>query len=153
FNRAQQARSYRLEASALSNLGDIYEQEHNYSRARQFYSRSLTLCRSLHHVLGEAEAQIHLGHLYAETAQWAAAVESLNKALELSEKAGRLGSRAHSYYELAHLYQNWHQLDVAKAKAESAIEIIESQRTKVSDFGSRATYFASVHEYYQLYIE
>ena len=44
-------------------------------------------------------------------------------------------------------------MEKARSEIEKPIAIIESQRLRIAKFDSRAQYFASVHEYYSLYIQ
>jgi CHAT domain-containing protein/Tfp pilus assembly protein PilF len=153
LQRTEEIESYREHVSALSNLGEIYDRQHNYGRAKVFFSQALAICRSIDHAIGEADVLIHLGHLYLEEEEYKSAVESFQQALQSAEKVDRVSRQAEAHYELATVYYALKQYDQAEAESESAIQIIESERTKVPDFDSRASYFASVHEYYQLYID
>lgn len=153
LRRAHRAQNYRVEASALFNLGDVHEHDHNYTKAEILYGRSLGLCRSAHNAFGEIEVLLRFGRLYAETGRYPQALQSFKSALKLADSIGQVAKQAQTHYELARLHQALQQFDEAKAQAENATAIIESERTKVSDFDSRATYFASVHQYYQLYID
>lgn len=153
LQRAQEIGGYREQVSALSDLGEIYEKRHDYRRSKLFFSRALTICHAIDHAIGEADVLMHLGNLYLEKKEYKLTLEVFHQALQSAEKIDRVSRQAEAHYDLATVYHTLQQYDKAKAESESAIQIIESERTKVSDFDSRATYFASVHQYYQLYID
>jgi CHAT domain-containing protein/tetratricopeptide (TPR) repeat protein len=153
LSRAQRAHHYHNEAAAFANLADVAQIQHQYRKAETLYLRSIELSRSARDVWDEIGILISLGRLYVKTRQYEKAEHSLHDALRLEESNDEAAREAQVHYELATMYQSLHKYDVAKTESEAAIHIIESQRTKVSDFESRATYFASVHEYYQLYID
>jgi CHAT domain-containing protein len=56
-------------------------------------------------------------------------------------------------YELAYADRRLGRLEDGLQAIQRTIDIIESQRLKMSAFDSRASYFASVHKYYSLYIQ
>src|SRR5262249_10261149 len=56
-------------------------------------------------------------------------------------------------YELASVYYRLNRLEDAQSAIEKTIDIIEKQRVSISQFDSRASYFASVHRYYTLYVQ
>ncbi len=60
---------------------------------------------------------------------------------------------AATLYNLARLERDRGNLNEARALTESAIEVIESLRTKVASQELRASYFASVRQHYELYMD
>ncbi|HET9479194.1 MAG TPA: CHAT domain-containing protein, partial [Pyrinomonadaceae bacterium] len=58
-----------------------------------------------------------------------------------------------SFYNLAHLERSRGNLDEAKRHIKAAIALAEDVRTKVSSQDLRATYFATVRDSYDLYID
>lgn len=153
LRRARRAKNYRDQASSLLNLGDIYARQGDYKRSNTLFSQALALCHAIEHAHAETDVLIHLGRLYVEEGQYTAAIGSFQQAVRSANRIDRVSRQAEAHYGLASAYRALKQYDQAKTESESAIQIIESERTKVSDFDSRATYFASVHQYYQLYID
>lgn len=143
----------RFEASAWSELGDIAVRQGNYRKAEYTYLKALFIYRSADHAIGEAEVLIGLGHLYSEQARNEEALSHLHKALGIVQGMEQVSQVARVHSEIAAVYFHQHHLDDAKNEIEKALKLIESQRTKVASFDDRASYFASVHEYYQLDIE
>ncbi|HEX6732028.1 MAG TPA: CHAT domain-containing tetratricopeptide repeat protein, partial [Pyrinomonadaceae bacterium] len=75
------------------------------------------------------------------------------RALLLSRKSADPVSEALTLYNLAHLERDRGNLDEARRQIEKAVEIVESLRTKVSSQDLRTTYFATVRDSYELYID
>ncbi|HEY6252124.1 MAG TPA: tetratricopeptide repeat protein, partial [Candidatus Angelobacter sp.] len=153
LKRARQLKTYREEAAAFSDLGDIYLYEEKYRQAELFYKRSLSAYKRAKYIAGEADILTRFGRLCARTKRYGEALTYFNLAIVRAKAAKEVVKEAEAHYELADTHRLSGQFELAKAESEKALGIIESERVKVSDFGSRATYFASVHEYYQLYIE
>jgi CHAT domain-containing protein len=137
----------------MLDLGAVSELQHEYERARSLYVHALALARSAQDNFDESEALIKIGRFYALQKQYAQSLQAFDGALELKNSANDVTASAKIYFEIASVYQSLHKLPTAQKEIEKAIQIIESQRTKVSDYESRASYFASVHQYYELYVE
>jgi CHAT domain-containing protein len=150
---AQKAGNLNHIASAQANLGDVYELKREFARAEAFYSLSLKGYRAVPNPLGEGRVLIHLAHVYSEQGKFPQAIAALTKARELKEKTGQVEEVAQIDYELASIHRKEGRLEDAKQAIQNTIAIIESQRLKMSAFDSRAAYFASVHQYYSLYIQ
>jgi CHAT domain-containing protein/tetratricopeptide (TPR) repeat protein len=150
---AQQAGYYRLQASALSQLADVYRLQHNYGKAQSFYLKALALYRSVKQVFGEIEVLTLLSRLYLEKGQPQESLRLLNEALPISKATHQVSSITKVHAEAASVYSNLRDLPRAQKEIEIAIPLIESFRKKVSSIDDRASYFASVHEYYQIYID
>jgi len=140
-------------AHALQDMAVGYEAENRYSQAESFYRSSLNSYRAAKNVYSEGEVLIRLGHLQANQKRYEEAINSLEQGKTLEEKIGRTAEVARVWYELAYIYRQLNRLKDAQFAIENSIEIIEKQRVKTSDFESRASYFASVHLYYTLYIQ
>ncbi|HWZ44506.1 MAG TPA: CHAT domain-containing tetratricopeptide repeat protein [Candidatus Saccharimonadales bacterium] len=149
---AQRPANDRMRASASVNLADFYARQHMAKKAEEFYVFAVELCRQVHHDLGRMDALIHLGHFYIEQGDDSKALGALQEALPLAESNALAASQAQIHFETAAAYQLMNDLTRARLEIEKTIQIIETQRPKVADFGSRAAYFSSVHGYYQLYI-
>src|SRR5262249_9181493 len=80
-------------------------------------------------------------------------VTLLKDALQLKESTEQIEDVARIHYEMARIYRHQHRLNEARDESEKTIQIIESQRLRIARFDSRAQYFASVHQYYSLYIQ
>jgi CHAT domain-containing protein/Tfp pilus assembly protein PilF len=150
---AREAGDSALTASSLADLATVYEAEKRYAKAETLYRRALETYRAVNHLYGEGDILIRLGRLQANRGKYQEAIELLDRANSLKEKTEQIEEVAKVRYELARIYLNLNRLEDARLAIESTIEIIESQRVTISHFDSRASYFASVHRYYALYIQ
>jgi CHAT domain-containing protein len=143
----------RYQASATAGIADFYAHQGNYNKAERFYHEALELFRLLKEANGEVDVLLRLGRLYSQKKQDEQALSCFRETLKIVQDNGRVSEVARAHFEIASIYHRQHRLEEAKDEIEAVLKVIESQRTKVSDFDDRASYFASVHEYYQLYIE
>jgi CHAT domain-containing protein len=143
----------RLQASELSELADIYETTQPAEQTESLYKRSVNLCHAARYALGEIEASIKLAHFYISRGRNEKAVGLLHHVQRFDADALGSANQARTRYELARAYYEQAQYENAQKENRSAIEIIEQTRAKPNDFETRASYFASVHRYYQLLID
>jgi len=140
-------------AYALEDMAAAYEAENKYAQAETFYRRSLEGYRTANHLYSEGDVFIRLGHLQATQKRYSQAIASLERANTLKDQTGQIEEVAKIHYELASIYRRLNRLEDALSAIEKTIEIIEKQRVTISHFDSRASYFASVHRYYALYVQ
>jgi CHAT domain-containing protein len=140
-------------AYALEDIATAYEAQSKYAQAEIFYRRSLEGYRAANHLYSEGDALIRLGHLQATQEKYSQAIALLERANALKEETGQIEEIAKVQYELADIYGRLNRLEDARSAIEKTIAIIEKQRVTISHFDSRASYFASVHRYYALYIQ
>lgn len=150
---AQQGHIQSLMASALSDAAGVYQMQQQHRRAEQLFRRAIAIYRAADNTSAEGNALILLAKLKVETGDLDQAVILLEDALKLKEKTAEIADIARIQYELAYIYSHQDHPALAKDAIEKTIKIIESQRLKLSNFDSRATYFASVHKYFSLYIQ
>ena len=139
--------------SALADTASAYEAEHRYAQAEAFYLRALEGYRKANHLHGEGNVLIRLGHLQAAQNKLTPAIASLQSADRLKSQTGEVERVAEIQYELAAVYLRMNHPQDALAAIQKTIDIIEKQRVSISHFDSRGSYFASVHQYYSLYIQ
>jgi len=140
-------------AWSLADMGGAYEIQGGYGKAEALYRRALKAYRAAGHVYGEGDILIRLGRLQAKRKRYSQALDSLEQANKLKEKTAQVEEIAKIQYELADVYRHMDRLEDARTAIEKTIEIIEAQRVTIANFDSRASYFASVHRYYALYIQ
>jgi CHAT domain-containing protein len=141
------------EAAALADMAGIYELQHQYAKANKLYQHSLEIYRSAKNDNGIGDILARLARLHERQGEHSQALELLEGAHAIKDKAGRVGDVAAIDYEMANIYRRLHRFQDALTALKQTIETIESERLKIADFDSRATYFSSVHRYYALYIQ
>ena len=149
----QKTRNANLIASAFGDMAGVYEARHNYGEAEKLYRRALEGYQATHNPQGEGTFLIRLAHLYAREGKDSEAISLLQRAGQLKVKTGQVEELARIDYELALVYRRQGRLEEALEAIQKTVSIIESQRLTMAAFDSRASYFASVHKYYALYVQ
>jgi CHAT domain-containing protein len=150
---AQRTGHRALLASALVDMAGVYLHQHRYLQAEANYQRGLAEYRAAGNRSGESVALMRLAGLRTEQGRLRQALVLLHQAGELREQTGEIEDLARIHYSRARLYKRLNLLEEARSEIEKTIEIIESQRLRIAKFDTRAQYFASVHQYYSLYIQ
>jgi len=142
-----------LIASSLGDMASLYEAQEKYDVAERYYRRALATYRNAKHLYGEGDMLLRLGRLESLQGKYTEALTLLAAADELKEKTGQIEEAAKIQFEKARVLKRLGRLDEAMASIKRTLDIVEHQRVTISEFDSRAAYFASVHRYYTLYIE
>jgi tetratricopeptide (TPR) repeat protein len=143
----------RLEAYAIGQLGNVYAALEKKKEAAEHYQRSLTMLREVKDPRQEAHTLADLGALHVKHGEWWQARVALRQALALNRRTlDRFGETA-TLYHLARLERGAGNLIQARAHLAAASELIESLRTSVVSHELRTTYFTSVQDYYDLYVD
>ena len=100
----------------------------------------------------EMEAWNLLGKSY-EARHQKQALQCYERALALSRAAEFKYGESAMLYQIARSQRDSGNIVAARKQIESAIDVIESLRTKVTSQDLRASYFASVRQLYELYID
>jgi CHAT domain-containing protein/Tfp pilus assembly protein PilF len=142
----------REEALSLRNIGAAHHAAGKIADALSFYELSLAK------IPGDAARTRALtlnalGAAQYDLGQSAAAVETFARALELSQASQDQFQEASSLYYLAAAAAAAGNLVAAGAHLERAIELAESLRGRVLSRELRASYLASIHDYYELYVD
>jgi CHAT domain-containing protein/predicted negative regulator of RcsB-dependent stress response len=140
-------------ASTLLDLGGVYARQHRYVLAEKNYQRGLAGYRVAGNPDGESVALERIAGVEAEQGRYLPSLQILGEAQALRDQAGEIEDLARIQYARARIYLQLNDLENARSEIEKTIAVIESQRLRIARFDSRAQYFASVHEYYSLYIQ
>lgn len=150
---AERSHNRALVASALLDFATVYQVQRRYGKAYAKFQQALENYRAAGNRYGEGTTLMRLAGLLAERGKDEDALKLLEQALELKEKNGEVEDVARIEYVRARIYLQLNRLENARTEIEKTVAIIEAQRLRISKFDSRAQYFASVHEYYSLYIQ
>ncbi|HEX5890463.1 MAG TPA: CHAT domain-containing protein [Pyrinomonadaceae bacterium] len=146
-------RMHRLEAITLRTIGLIYGAQGNTQRALASFQRALDLLDVTKDQRWAAYILNYIGQSYEDLNQPSRAGRYYRQALELAQRSADPESETLSYYNLARFERGRGNLDEAKRHIEKAIRIAEDVRTKVSSQDLRSTYFATIRDSYDLYID
>ncbi|MEG5040046.1 tetratricopeptide repeat protein [Microcoleus sp. B3-C5] len=140
------------EATTLNNIGSVYHDLGEKQKALEYYSQSLPLSRAVGDRSQEARALNNIGLVYS-LAEQQKALEYYSQSLPLSRAVGDRSGEATTLYNIASAKRAQGHLTEALTDIETALKIIESLRTKVASPELRTSYFATVQNYYQFYID
>ena len=143
----------RYQAQTLRDMGALYDSWNQKDKALAFYQDSLALTRRGQDQRYEAYTLNYLGSLYASLGDSGKALGYYQKALALSHAAADPSGEALAFYNLARLERDRDELKAARGHSESALQLVESIRGNVLNQDSRATYFGTVRQQYELYID
>jgi CHAT domain-containing protein/Flp pilus assembly protein TadD len=141
------------EAATLNNIGAVYNSFGEKQKALKTYNQALSLLRAVGDRRGEAYTLHNIGFVYDSLGEHQKALEFYNQALPLRRAVGDREGEADTLYNVASLQRNQGNLKQALTLMDSVITIIENLRTKIGSQELRASYFATVQDYYELYID
>ena len=143
----------RGEAATLTSIGSVYSALGEKQKALEYYSQSLPLSRATGDRSGEAVTLTSIGSVYSDLGEKQKALEYYSQSLPLSRAVGDRGGEAATLYSMAYVKRDQNNLTEALNDIESSLKIIENLRTKIASPELRSSYFATVQDYYEFYID
>lgn len=142
------------EAETLSYIGMVYTAQGRYEEAlRDYYQKALKIQQDEEDRVGEGLTLRNMGIAYLSSGAHEEATNSLNAALKIWKDVLYRNAEAETRYGLARVEMARGNLKEARGQIEEALPIVESLRTKIANQHLRMSYFASVQNYYELYID
>lgn len=137
----------------LGHLGKVYDSLGEKSRALDHYGRALELNRVGHDRREEAYTLNNIGSVRLSLGEAEKASALFREALALNRAARDPGGEALTRFNLARAERSLGRDEAAHAQIKEALDISESLRTKVAGQELRASYFATVHQQFELYVD
>lgn len=150
---AKRANDRRLQAFVVRQMGRVYGSLGDEAKALALYQQSLAFWHTEKDLRAESETLNPIAQILEWRGEKQQAREYYSRALTLSRQAEYQLGEAATLYNLARLERDDGHLIAARDMAQSAIEVIEALRTKVASQELRASYFASVRQHYELFID
>jgi CHAT domain-containing protein/tetratricopeptide (TPR) repeat protein len=141
------------EATTLTNIGLVYNNLGNQQQALDYYNQALDLRRKVGDRRGEALTLNNIGVSYSELREKQKALEYFNLSLPIFRTVGDRPGEAVTLYNSAIVKGDRGNFREAITDIEASIKIIENLRTKIANPELRTSYFATVQNYYQFYID
>ncbi|MBD2447553.1 CHAT domain-containing protein [Nostoc sp. FACHB-152] len=141
------------EARTLNNIGRVYLALGDKQQALDYLQKSLPLFKSVENKLGLAANLNNIGYVYLDAKEQQKALDYFQQSLPLYQQVGNRGGEAQALYTIATAQRNLGNLQAALNNIKIVINIIEDQRTKINSQELRTSYFATVQNYYQFYID
>ncbi|MGL5081776.1 MAG: CHAT domain-containing protein [Microcoleaceae cyanobacterium] len=149
----EQDRNQTKQALALLGLGRVHSALGEKQKALEFYNQALPLSRAMGDRATEAATLSNIGSVYNALGEKQKALEFYNQALPLSRAVGDRAGEALTLYNFANLERDQGNFQSALTQIQGAIEIVESLRRQIDSQELRASYFATVQDYYEFYID
>ncbi|MGL5065867.1 MAG: tetratricopeptide repeat protein [Microcoleus sp.] len=141
------------EAIVLNNIGRIYEDLGEKQKALDYYNQSLPLSRAVGNRSKEALTLNNIGAVYTALGEKQKALDYYNQSLPLSRAVGDPSTEALILYNMAYVKRDRGNLAEALTNIEDSIKILENLRTKIASPELRTSYFSTVQDYYEFYID
>ncbi|HST19984.1 MAG TPA: CHAT domain-containing tetratricopeptide repeat protein, partial [Blastocatellia bacterium] len=141
------------EAQVLHNIAKTYDSLNERQKSLDHYNQALAIWRAISNRFGESSTLSLLGDLYSRAGDKQQARDYLNQALTLKRAIGDRKGETVTLHYLARALRDSGDLAAAQIHIEAALKIIESLRANIGNREFRASYFASVRNYYDFYID
>ncbi len=143
----------RMEAVTLNNIGLVKKAIGDNKQALDFFNQALDLRRVVGDRSGEAITLSDIGSVYALLAERQKALDLYKHALQLSRAVEDRSTEASVLRRIAMVESDRGELAEARVNLEDALAIVEHLRTRIAGQELRGSYFASVHEFFESYID
>ncbi|HEV7684377.1 MAG TPA: tetratricopeptide repeat protein, partial [Pyrinomonadaceae bacterium] len=143
----------RGEAYTLTNIGVVHYSLGEFKKALEYYGTALPLRKAAGDRRGEASTLQSIGHVYVSLGEQEKAAEYFGTALQLRRAVGDRTGEAIALRSLARLERDKRNLSTARRLVSDALPLVESIRSNVASQELRASFFATVRDQYELYID
>jgi CHAT domain-containing protein/Flp pilus assembly protein TadD len=143
----------RMEAVTLNNIGLVQKALGDNKTALDSFNRALELRRAVNDAPGEGVTLSDLGSVYALLGEDQKALDLYRQSLQLSRAGEDKSTESSTLRRIALVEISHGQLEEARGNLEDALAIIEHIRTKIPGQELRASYFASIQEFFESYID
>jgi len=141
------------EAGNLNNIGTVYNELGEAQKALNYFQQALPLFQQVGDRGGESSTFNNIGLAYNNLGEKQKALNYYEQALPLKLQVGDRDGEAITLYNIASLKRDQGKLRESLTFIEKSLEIIEDIRTKIVAQNLRTSYFATVQNYYQFYID
>jgi CHAT domain-containing protein/predicted negative regulator of RcsB-dependent stress response len=142
----------RGQALTLTNLGAVYAAQQQHQQALHCYREAQELWQDIGDKYSQGYTLNYLGLAHYELKEAAPAREFFQQALALRRATNDREGEANTRYNLARLDFEAGKIQEARQQIEAALTLSESVRATVVNEDLRATYLASVRDYYEFYV-
>ncbi|HZS46441.1 MAG TPA: CHAT domain-containing protein, partial [Blastocatellia bacterium] len=157
FTQALQERSGATDrrggAYTQTYLGLLYYSQGDLKQAMQSLNKALSIFEEIGDHYGEARARNYIGLVNYSNGDRDKATENFEKSLVMRREAHDIEGQAESLYNIARIKRDKGYLDEARKLVESSLELVETVRSSVADEELRASYLATVQDYFEFYTD
>jgi CHAT domain-containing protein/tetratricopeptide (TPR) repeat protein len=141
------------QATTLNNIGELYWELGENQKAIDSLNQTLRLRRAVGDRLGEAITLSNIALVYDRLGEKTRALEIHEQALGLARAVADRSGEALTLFNIALIEKDRDRLTEALVRVKEAIAIVESLRTRIVSQELRSSYFATVRQYYDLYVD
>jgi tetratricopeptide (TPR) repeat protein len=146
-------RNKHVEAYTLKHIGTVIASRGDRQTALSYYNKALAMAREVADKRGQSVALNAIGSNYDALGKKALALKYHQEALALVREVQDRPLEVETLYQIARIQRDLGQLSMARSVVEELIRIVDAIRLKVANLKLRASYFASVHQAYELYVD
>ena len=141
------------EATNLNRLGLLAHSGGDSHEAIKLFEQALVINTELGARYDGALALNNLGIVYDGSGNTKLALDYFTRALAVFREIENKSGEAMMLYRLASVEKKLEQTEEARRNITAALEIVETIRGKIASPDLRSSYFATVQQYYDLYLE
>ena len=143
----------RMEAVTLNNIGLVQKALGDQTKALDFFNQALELRRAVNDRYGEGVTLSDIGSVYALLGQEQMALDLYQQALQPSRSVEDRSTEAATLRRIALVKRNRGDLAQARTYIEDALVVVEHLRTRITGQELRTSYFASIQQFFESYID
>lgn len=143
----------RAEAYTLKDIGVVFDFLGEKDKALDYFGRALSLSLKAADPRAQAYTLNSIGYVYERSRQRQRALDYYKKAIDLNRLTEDRAGEVQTLQNIARVTRDLGDLKEAYNQSTALLSIIEALRAKVASQELRASYFASAHQHYELYID
>lgn len=143
----------RAEAYTLRDIGVVFDSLGQKAKALHYYEQARSLSRGLHDPRGQAYSLDGIGYVYDSAGQKQKALDLYRQALVLIHAAEDRAGEVLTLHNIVQAELGLGDLAEAYNHGTTLLGLIETLRETVANGEFRVSYFASVHQHYELQID
>jgi CHAT domain-containing protein len=153
LSMCRELKKQRIENFALTEIASMQARQGAHQAALAEFRKALRFSRKQDDKRGQANLLNHIGDVYLSLGDWPKAASHYQKALDLNRKADDQWGVVSMLYKVARAQREAGNNAQALSLIEEAMRMSESLRFKISRQDLRSSFFASVHDQVELYIQ
>ena len=141
------------EATTLNNISSVYIDLGEKQKAIEFYNQALLLFRTVSDRKNQAVALSNIGRVYGQLGDNRKALDLYNQSLSLFRTVRNRSGESDALSNIGFAERSLGRLNESRVHMEECLKIRESLRTEVVSKELRASYFASIQNDYEFYVD
>ena len=149
----QEVADHEGEAITLNQIANCYEHLGEKQKVLPYYEQALAMFRTIGKERHLITTLNYMGRYYRDSGQPQKAMDYFNEGLQVSRTIGDLDGEARILADVAQLELDRGNLAEARTRIEAGLAAIESLRFNVKRYDLRASFLASVRQFYELDVD